>query len=115
MLLLGCYLILAGVAGYASNPEGAKTALMSGGLFGSLCLIWSFFAARGLAWSKIAALATMALLTAAFIWRSIAGWMAVAGGNDTKLFAASLITSMLIATAISAFFVLTDKAKPSKS
>lgn len=108
-IFLGIYLILAGVAGYLSNPEGAKTALLSGGTFGSLCVAWGVLIGRGFGWARLGVLATFAILTAAFIWRSVAGWMAVAGGEQSKWFAAALITSMLIATLAAAFVVLRSR------
>lgn len=108
-IFLGIYLILAGVAGYLSNPEGAKTALLSGGTFGALCVVWGVLIGKGFGWARLGALATFAILTAAFIWRSAAGWMAVAAGDESKWFAAALITSMLIATLAAAFVVLRSR------
>ena len=93
----GIFLILCGVAGYLSNPAGAKTALMSGGTFGGLSAHWGVLMLKGFAWAKIAAWVSTLVLVAAFTWRSIAGWMAYAAG-EPKLFAASLITLMLVAS-----------------
>ena len=93
----GVFLILCGVAGYLSNPSGAKTALMSGGTFGGLSAIWGVLMLMGFGWARIAAWISTIVLAAAFTWRSIAGWMAYAGG-EPKLFAASLITLMLVAS-----------------
>lgn len=98
-IVYGIFLILAGVAGYLSNPEKAKTALMSGGTFGGISILWGILAAKGLAWSRIAALATCGLLTLTFSWRASVGWKAVLDGNDHKIFTASLITLMLAASA----------------
>lgn len=105
LLALGAYLMCAGLAGYAANPAGAKTALFSGGGFGGLCVVWGLLLAAGLRWARWAGLATMGLLAAAFTWRATAGWLAVADGNADKIFAASLITSMLVATGIAAAFL----------
>ena len=80
-----------------SNPAGAKTALMSGGMFGGLSALWGFFMLKGFHWAKVAAWITTILLVGAFTWRSVAGWMAYAAG-EPKLFAASLITLMLAAS-----------------
>lgn len=96
----GLFLILCGVAGYLSNPAGAKTALMSGGMFGGLSALWGVLMMKGFGWAKIAAWASTLLLVAAFAWRSVAGWMAYAAG-EPKLFAASLITLMLAASVAS--------------
>jgi len=93
----GVFLILCGLAGYLSNPAGAKTALMSGGTFGGLSAIWGLLMLKGFAWAKVAAWVSTIVLVAAFAWRSIAGWMAYVAG-EPKLFAASLITMMLVAS-----------------
>lgn len=92
LFLMGC-----GVAGYLSNPAGAKTALLSGGTFGGLSVAWGALMLRGFAWAKVAAWVSTIVLVAAFAWRAVAGWMAYAGG-EPKLFAASLITLMLVAS-----------------
>lgn len=93
----GIFLIFCGVAGYLSNPAGAKTALMSGGTFGGLSALWGLLMMRGFGWAKVAAWVSTLVLVAAFAWRAIAGWMAYAAG-EPKLFAASLITLMLVAS-----------------
>ncbi len=93
----GLFLILCGVAGYLSNPAGAKTALMSGGTFGGLSVLWGVLMMKGFGWAKIAAWVSTLLLVAAFAWRFAAGWIAYAAG-EPKLFAASLITLMLAAS-----------------
>ena len=93
----GIFLILCGVAGYLSNPAGAKTALISGGTFGGLSALWGVLMLQGLGWARVAAWVSTLVLVAAFAWRSIAGWMAYAAG-EPKLFAASLITLMLLAS-----------------
>ena len=96
----GIFLILCGAAGYLSNPAGAKTALMSGGTFGALSALWGFLMLRGFAWARIAASISTLVLVGAFAWRSIVGWTAYAAG-EPKLFAASLLTLMLIASVAS--------------
>ena len=93
----GAFLVLCGVAGYLSNPAGAKTALMSGGTFGALSALWGVLMLMGFGWARIAAWVSTLVLVAAFAWRSVAGWMAYAAG-EPKLFAASLITLMLVAS-----------------
>lgn len=90
----GAFLIACGVAGFLSNPTAAKTALLSGGTFGALCILWGFLMRRGVRLAKFAAWATTLLLTGAFAWRAAVGWLAVEAG-EPKLFAASLITLML--------------------
>jgi len=96
----GVFLLLCGVTGYLSNPAGAKTALISGGAFGGLSALWGALMLGGFGWARRAAIANTLVLIAAFAWRSIAGWLAYAAG-EPKLFAASLITLMLVASVIS--------------
>lgn len=98
LMLYGGFLILMGLLGYLSNPEKAKTALISGGIFGGLSILWGVLGAREIRWSFPAAVITVALLIFVFAWRASAGWMAVSSGNSEKLFAAILTTLMLIAS-----------------
>jgi uncharacterized membrane protein (UPF0136 family) len=98
LIFYGAFLILMGVAGYLSNPEKAKTALMSGGTFGALSILWGVMGARGARWSLPVAITTTGLLAAVFVWRAGAGWLAVSEGQVEKQFAASLITLMLAAS-----------------
>src|SRR2546426_1629370 len=100
LMLYGAFLIVMGLLGYLSNPEKAKTALMSGGTFGTLSIVWGVLGARGVRWSLPAALATTGLLALVLAWRASVGWLAVLDGKREKLFAASLITLMLAASVL---------------
>ena len=99
LILYGGFLIVLGLLGYLSNPEKAKTALMSGGTFGALSILWGVLGARGVRWSLPAAIGTTGLLALVFAWRASVGWLAVLDGKSEKLFAAILITLMLAASA----------------
>ncbi|MFP4282394.1 MAG: hypothetical protein ACOC3I_02990 [Verrucomicrobiota bacterium] len=97
----GGFLIICGLLGYLSNPEKAKTALITGSIFGLLSGAWGAWILGG--GSKLpyfAAAATTLLLVVAFSWRSTASWQAYFAG-EPKLFAAFLITSMLLASVAS--------------
>mgnify|MGYP001349205984 CR=1 FL=1 len=97
----GIFLITCGLAGYASNPEAAKTALMSGGAFGTLSSLWGFWILKGgRHLALLAAGLTTIMLCGAFTWRSIVSWQAYSKG-EPKLFAATLITGMLFASVLS--------------
>lgn len=98
LIIYGVFLMVAGLLGFLSNPEKAKTALMSGGTFGLLSILWGVLGARGFRWSRPAAITTTGLLTLVFVWRASVGWLAVIDGKREKLFAASLITLMLAAS-----------------
>ena len=100
LMLYGGFLIVMGLAGYWSNPEKAKTALMSGGTFGALSILWGVLGARGVRWSRPAAIVTTSLLALVFAWRASVGWLAVLDGKSEKLFAAVLITAMLAGSAL---------------
>lgn len=97
-LAFGGFLIVCGLLGYLSNPEKAKTALLSGGTFGLLSAAWGlWFLKGGGRWAWLAAMGTTLLLVAAFTWRSVVTWQAFFAG-EPKLIAASLITAMWIAS-----------------
>ena len=97
----GIFLIACGLAGYASNPVAAKTALMSGGTFGTLSAFWGFWILKGgRLLALLAAGITTLMLCAAFTWRSVVSWQAYSEG-EPKLFAATLITGMLLASVCS--------------
>jgi hypothetical protein len=104
----GVFLILCGVAGYASNPAAAKTALISGGTFGILSAGWGawMLISEGKA-PRIAAGVTTLILIAAFTWRSVVSWQAVADG-EPKRFAAGLISLMLVASIVSLSRLITS-------
>jgi uncharacterized membrane protein (UPF0136 family) len=105
MIGYGGFLIVVGLVGYLSNPEKAATALLSGGSFGALSMLWGGMLRRGKDWARWAALATTGFLTAVFAWRSTASWLAVHGGQSEKLVAAVLITAMGVAS-IATLYVL---------
>lgn len=91
----GIFLFLCGLAGFLSNPAAAKTALISGSLFGGLSVVWGVLLGKGFGFAKWIALVMTVLLCGVFGWRSTASWQAVAEG-EPKAFAASLITLMLL-------------------
>ena len=97
----GIFLIACGLAGYTSNPIAAKTALMSGGAFGTLSALLGFWILKGGRLLVLLATGlTTLMLCAAFTWRSVVSWQAYSEG-EPKLFAATLITGMLFASVCS--------------
>lgn len=106
----GLFLILCGVAGFLSNPEAAKTALMSGGTFGLLSAIWGFWMLKGGRLPAfLAAVVITGMLCAVFTWRSVVSWQSVLDG-EPKRFAAALITSMLLASVLSLLQLFRERA-----
>ena len=100
LILYGAFLIIMRLLGYLSNPEKAQTALLSGGTFGALSIVWGVLGARGVRWTLPAAMVTTGLLALVLVWRASVGWLAVIDGKREKLFAASLITLMLAASVL---------------
>src|ERR1041385_7031122 len=90
LVILGIFVILLGVIGYVTHPEKAHTSLLFGGGFGALFVLWGILGAKGLRWSKAAALLTTVLLSAACAWRASLGWLAVVNGQSEKVFASLL-------------------------
>jgi hypothetical protein len=108
LLRYGLFLLSVGIVAVMYDPKtgqlgfnpAAKTALVSGGICGGLSLAWGGLLGRGFSWARWGALVSSSLFLAAFTWRSIASWMAFAGGQTEKWFAASLITGMWFATVL---------------
>lgn len=96
-LYYGGFLIFAGLIGYASNPEAAKTALMSGGIFGTLFVLYGFAMLKQVDVFRWVAVGTALPLAAIFTWRATVSWQAVLAG-EPKQVAAGIISAMLIAT-----------------
>ncbi len=110
------FLIACGLADYLSNPQKAATALISGGTFGALSILWGWLMARGFRWSRWAALVTTSLLVVVFSWRASASWLAVADGAGEKTIAAILITLMgtgSVAMLITLLLAGRGRSKPS--
>jgi uncharacterized membrane protein (UPF0136 family) len=108
LFIFGIFLILLGVVGYMTHPEKPVTALISGGGFGALWILWGILGAKGIRWSWPAALATTALLALACVWRASLSWLAVADGQAEKAFASAVITMMLAVSAAMLFLLLKD-------
>jgi len=113
LICYGLFLILAGLAGFLSNPEKAKTALMSGGTFGMIQILVGVISSKGWKPARRIGIGICGFLALTFTWRASVGWMAVAGGQNEKLFAASLISLMLVASL--AAIVLLLKQRPARS
>ena len=112
LICYGLFLILAGLAGFLSNPEKAKTALMSGGTFGLIQIGVGFIARTGWKPARGLGIGICGFLALTFTWRSIVSWMAVAGGQSEKLFAASLISVMFAASIAAIVLLLKNKPLP---
>jgi uncharacterized membrane protein (UPF0136 family) len=105
LIFYGVFLMLAGAAGFLSNPEKAKTALISGGTFGLLSIFWGWLGLRRIPWSLIAARISTAFLAVVFTWRAAVTWGKVLQGTSEKTFAALLISAMLAASVTTLIFL----------
>lgn len=112
LLSYGLFLIIAGLAGFLSNPEKAKTALMSGGTFGLIQIVLGVIWMKGWKQARGVGIGVAGFLALIFSWRSSVSWMAVAGGQNDKLFAASLISLMLAASIAAIILLLRQKPQP---
>lgn len=118
LIRYGLFLVSVGIVAVMYDPKSgqfgfnpaAKTALMSGGICGGLSLAWGWLLGRGFQWARVAAMISGSLFLAAFTWRSIAGWMAFAGGQSEKWFASTLITSMWAATLVLLIMLVRNRA-----
>jgi len=109
LVIFGIFMSVLGVIGYLTHPEKAQTALIFGGGFGALSVLWGILAAKGIRGSKPAALFTATVLGVACIWRASLGWLAVANGQSEKVFASLTITLMLAISAVMLVVLLKDR------
>ena len=119
----GLFLFSIAIAAVSYDPRTAtfgfyapaKTALISGGICGSLSILWGALLGRGLQWPLLAAVASTLVFLTAFTWRATVGWMAVAAGDTHKWFAAMLISFMWIASATLVVFLVRARNHPGRS
>jgi uncharacterized membrane protein (UPF0136 family) len=122
LISYGAFLFVIALVAVSYDPRAgefgfyspAKTALISGGICGSLSILWGVLLGRGLRWPLSAAIASTLLFLTAFTWRATAGWMTVAAGETHKWFAATLISLMWIASAALVVFLFRARASSSR-
>jgi uncharacterized membrane protein (UPF0136 family) len=110
MVGYGLFLMIIGILGFLSNPDKAKTALLSGGGFGFLSIVLGILFHRGFRWARSAAVAMTTLLATVFVWRTGVGWVAVTQGQLEKRTAAVLITLMLAASILTLMVLLRSRS-----
>jgi hypothetical protein len=64
----GVFLLLCGTAGYLSNPAGARTALISGSVFGGGAIVLGIAVLRGIRAARPVAMAMTVFLSMVFLW-----------------------------------------------
>jgi uncharacterized membrane protein (UPF0136 family) len=107
----GLFLAVIGLLGFMSNPEKARTALISGGTFGALSIVWGVLTALRMAWAPAAAMVTTGFLLVIFTWRASAGWLAYFGGETDKVVAASLISTMWLGSVVLLTVLFRDRRR----
>jgi hypothetical protein len=115
LVVYGLFLVLMGVTGFLSNPEKAKTALLSGGLFGGLNVLLGWLSSGRWSAAPTVALGLGVCLSAVFTWRTIVTWKAHLDGTPDKLTAACLITAMLVSTVAVVIFLLWSRRSPTRA
>jgi len=98
LMAYGIFLLAIGIAGYLNNPQGAKTALISGGVFGGVHLLWAFLWNRTHQIARYGAAITLIMVLAASTWRSWVAWQSYLNGDPSKQFVALLLTAMFLGT-----------------
>ncbi len=98
LMSYGGFLFVVGLIGYASNPQEARTALISGTVCGGVSAFWGLLVLKKIDWGLWAGVGTTLLLACVFTWRSVVSWMDLAGGDRDKLVPAILISLMLAAS-----------------
>lgn len=105
LLIYAGFVFVCGILGFLSNPAEAKTALISGSVFGLLLASIGLLLLKCIGFARWLGLSLLGVLAGAFTWRADVSWEAVASG-EPKQFAASLITSMLIGAMLTIFRLL---------
>ena len=102
LLIFGTFVFFGGILGFISNPLEAKTALISGIVFGVLIISIGMLLRKCIGFARWLGLSLLGVLVGAFTWRAAVSWEAVSLG-EPKEFAAILITSMLIGAILTIF------------
>jgi hypothetical protein len=108
LVIFGVLMIFLGLVERLTHPEGAITAMVFGGTFGVLSILWGILGSKGVRWSRWAALVTTTLLTLVCGWRASARWQAVVEGEAVNAFGAFLITVAFAVSAALLFLLLKD-------
>lgn len=99
LVLYGVFLAIAGIAGYFATHATSTSALLNGGIFGTLMIVLGLTIRPGRMWTYPAAASAAVIFTLTFAWRSLLQWYAVLHGDADKLVVASLLTVMAVVSA----------------
>jgi hypothetical protein len=110
LVIFGIFLVFLGLIGHWTHPERAYTALISGGAFGALWMLWGVVSAKGVRRTWPAALVTTVLLALTCLWRASVHWLAVVHGQSDRAFTSLVFTLMLAVSAVLLVLLLKDPA-----
>ena len=98
LLFYGLFLIALGIAGYSNYAEKPAMALVLGGAFGGIHLLWSYLWNRRNDIAKTGVVATLVMVLCGSAWQTVASWQVFLDGDPTKKVVAFLWTAMLLGT-----------------
>jgi uncharacterized membrane protein (UPF0136 family) len=100
LALYGATLVACGLVGNALIEQGSPSALFNGGVFGVVMIILGVLLRQGRQWTLPAALSATAVFTLTFAWRGATHWMAVINGDANHVAVATLLTVLLVLSAL---------------
>lgn len=106
LIAYGTFLLAAGVIGYVATGEASTSALLNGGIFGSLMIVLGILVRHGRMWTYPAAMSATGIFTLTFAWRGVVQWRHVLVDDASRLWVAILLTIMFVASAIVLRFLL---------
>lgn len=99
LVLYGVFLVLSGLLGYAATHATSTSALLNGGVFGSLMIVLGVLIRQGRMWTYPAALAASVIFAITFAWRGALQWQLWWQGDADRLVVATLLTVMFTVSA----------------
>jgi hypothetical protein len=109
LVIFGILMIFLGLVERLANPEGSVTAMVVGGTFGVLSILWGILGSKRVRWSGWAALVSTTLLTLVCVWQAGTSWQAVVKGEVENAFGSFLITVAFAVSAALLMLLLKDR------
>ena len=100
LIFYGSFLVLSGLLGYAATHATSTSALLNGGIFGSLMILLGVLVKQGRMWTYPAAMAAAGIFTITFAWRAVLQWGLWLSGDQERLIVAFLLTIMFGVSAV---------------
>lgn len=100
LIAYGAFLLLAGVIGWIATGEASTSALLNGGIFGSLMMALGVLVRHGRMWTYPAAMSATGIFTLTFAWRGVLQWQHVITDDPSRVWVAILLSVMFAASAV---------------